>query len=122
MEKQATQNLGGSAARHTQGWKDGPEGCDLHLWSPPPIFVSSIFIAFLLISFFIFLLVGGRVWRGRGEIEGKGAGTRGYPAEGKGGIVSLSLLLVFQPRCSEGCEGSSGMGWVSPLELGVGLL
>lgn len=29
-------------------------------------------------------------------------------------------VLLFHPLCSEGCEGCSGVGWASPLELGWG--
>lgn len=53
VEKQATPDLGAPLLPHT-GWKDGTRGSDLHRCSPLPcfsLFISSVFIAFLLILF-----------------------------------------------------------------------
>lgn len=51
---------------------------------------------------------------------GGGQGLGRNLAEGRGEEgSSLSLLLVFHPLHSEGCEGGSGVSWVPPLKLVV---
>jgi hypothetical protein len=87
----------------------------MHLDFPQPYFCL-FFSCFYCISdnlIFVFLLLGGKVWRQRGAVVGRGTGTCGVSSRG-------NLLLAFHLLHSESSEVGSGVSQVSHLELGLG--
>lgn len=81
--RQAASSLGVPLPSGAEGWDQ--KGVTCACAPLDHIFVSSISCLYCLLEnlVLIFLLPGGKMWRGRGEMRGRGTGTWGISSRGK---------------------------------------